>query len=262
MLFDFELAPLESHTSAAHPANPALSWYTLTQGEYWITVGNSILLEYAEAARTGGTPRYCRYPVARLHEDILTMLPCILEPVPATLVQYLAGDDAAAWWEAYETWYDRGFGAGPDPRLQRIDGDAHGLLYGRVLDTSYLAPLTSVTIWSDDENVHFAWDNRAGILDGVPAWTAVHGEFHMPRREFLAEIQSFNNRLVEQMAGRIEQLRSGALPPEIAIDFDALASEHDERGDVLHEALSLKVRTDWPAVERAISEVHAMLRGA
>ena len=33
MLFEFELAPLESYTSAAHPANPELSWYALTQGE-------------------------------------------------------------------------------------------------------------------------------------------------------------------------------------------------------------------------------------
>jgi Family of unknown function (DUF5984) len=261
MLFDFELAPLESYASAAHPANPELSWYALTQGEYWITVGNSTLLEYAEGARTGGTQRYCRYPVARLHEDILTMLPSILEPVPATLVQYLAGDAAAAWWEAYETWYDRALRAGPDPRRRRIDDDAHGLLYGRVLDTSYLAPLTGITLWSDDENVYFAWDNRAGTLNGVRAWTAVHGEFQMPRREFLAEIQSFNNRLIEQMAGRIEQLRCGALPPEIVIDLDALASEHEERGDVLHEALSLKTRTDWPAVERAISDIHEVLRG-
>lgn len=262
MLFDFELVPLEGYAPAAHPANPELSWYGLTQGEYWITVGNSTLLEYSEAAQTAGAPRYCRYPVARLHEDILTMLPWILEPVPDALVQYLAGDDATAWWKAYESWVDRGLRTGPDPWLQRIDDDAHALRYGRVLDTSYLAPLTGITMWSDDENVHLAWDNRAGMLNGVRAWTAVHGEFHMPRREFLAEIQSFNNRLIEQMSGRIEQVRCGMLPPEIAIDLRALASEQDVRSDVLHEALSLKVRTDWAAVERAISDIHEVLHGA
>jgi hypothetical protein len=262
MLFDFELAPLAACMSVTHPANPELSWFRLTQGEYWITVGDNTLLEYVEAARTAGAPLHCCYPVARLHEDILNMLPCILEPVPAALVQYLAGDNAAAWWETYETWYDRSLDAGPDARLQQMDDDAHGLLYGRLLDTSYLAPLTSIAIWSDDENVYFTWDNRAGVLNGIRAWSAQHGEFQMPRREFLAEVQSFNNRLLEQMADRIERVRCGALPPDIAVDLDALLSEHAERGDALHDALSLRVQTDWPAVERAISHIREALPGA
>jgi hypothetical protein len=255
MLFNFKLAPLADLLPRLHPGNPATSWFDLTQGEYWVRAGESALLEYGERAQAAGAPRHCAYPVARLHEDLLGMLPYILDPVPASLVPYLSGDCAAAWGEAYETWYDANLGSLHDAGLQRIDRDAHRLLHGRMLDTSYLAPLTSIVIWSDDENIHFAWDNRAGMLNGTPAWAADYGEFQMPRREFLAEVQSFHTRLIEQMEGRIEQVYCGALRPEIEVDFDALMSEHEERGDALHDALSLQVRADWRAVEHAVGEV-------
>jgi Family of unknown function (DUF5984) len=255
MLFNFKLAPLAQFTPRQYPGNPGISWFDLTQGEYWLRAGESALLEYGDSARAAGAPRHCTYPVARLHEDFLGMLPYILEPVPAALAPYLSGADAAEWWEAYETWYDVSLGRMHDAVLQQIDGDAHRLLYGRMLDTSYLAPLTSITMWSDDENIHFSWDNRAGMLNGAPAWAAQYGEFQMPRREFLAEVQSFHTRLIEQMEARIEQVCSGALSSELLVDLDALVSEQESHADALHDALALQARTDWTAVERSMVEI-------
>lgn len=255
MLFNFRLAPLQEFTPRRHPGNPSLSWFGLTQGEYWMRVGESALLEYGEGVLAPGAPPHCVYPVAQLHEDLLGMLPYVLDPVPASLVPYLSGNDAGAWWEGYEAWYDRNVGALHDASLQQTDSDAHRLLYGRMLDTSYLAPLTSITLWSDDENIYFAWDNRAGMLNGSSAWSAQYGEFAMPRREFLAEVQSFHTRLIEQMESRIEQVCCGILPREIDVDLDALVSEQEQRSDALHDALALKVQTDWPGVARAISEI-------
>lgn len=255
MLFNFNLAPLEAFAPRQYPGNPEISWFALTQGEYWLKPGENTLLEYGESARAAGAPRHCAYPVARLHEDCLSMLPYILEPVPAMLVPYLSGADAAAWWEAYDTWYELNLGKLHVAALQQTDGDAHRLLYGRMLDTSYLAPLTNIVMWSDDENIHFSWDNRAGMLNGSPAWAAQHGEFRMPRREFLAELQSFHTRLIDQMESRIEQVFSGRLPAGAEVDLDALVSEQEARAEALHEALSLQARTDWGAVERAIADV-------
>jgi hypothetical protein len=255
MLFNFKLAPLEQLTPRAHPGNPGMSWFGLTQGEYWMHAGESALLEYGDGARGAGAPRHCTYPVARLHEDFLDMLPYILEPVPGPLVAYLSGNDAVQWWEAYENWYDANLRQMGEAGLQQVDNDAHRLLYGRMLDTSYLAPLTSIIMWSDDENIYLSWDNRAGMLDGHPAWAAQYGEFQMPRREFLAEVQSFHTRLIEQMEGRIEQVYCGKLHPQIQVDLDALVVEHEERSDALHDALALKAQTDWQAVERAIAEI-------
>lgn len=255
MLFNFKLAPLADFAPRRHPGNPAVSWFDLTYGEYWLRAGQSALLEYGDAAQAAGAPRHCTYPIARLHEDFLGMLPYILEPVPSTLVPYLSGADAAEWWEAYEAWYEANLGSMHDAALQQIDGDAHRLLYGRMLDTSYLVPLTSIMMWSDDETIRFAWDNRAGTVNGHQAWEAQYGEFQMPRREFLAEVQSFHTRLIEQMEARIERVSVGALASGIQVDLDALLSEQEERADALHEALLLQARTDWSAVERAIAEI-------
>ena len=253
MLFNFTLVPLESLAPRRHPGNPGVSWFDLTLGEYWLRAGDNALLEYGEQAT--GASRHCTYPVARLHEDFLGMLPYILEPVPPSLVHHLSGAGAAQWWEAYEAWYDVNLGRMHDTPLQQIDSDAHRLLYGRLLDTSYLAPLTRIAMWSDEETVHFDWDNRAGVLNGEPAWAAQYGAFQMPRREFLAEVQSFHTRLAEQMEARIERVLGGALPPGFLIDLEALVSEQEARADALHDALALHADTDWHAVARAIAAI-------
>lgn len=255
MLFSFKLKPLSEIKPWGAPEHPSFSWHALTEGEFWIEAGESSLLEYSENARPQG-PRHCIHPVAQLHEDLMNMLPYILEPVPQALTPYLFGDTATAWWEAYEGWYDHNEASlEQSEALQRIDHDAHRLMYGRILDVSYLEENTHIAIWSDDESVYIGWDNRDATHGGHPVWTAGFGEFQMSRREFMAEVQSFHSRLIEQMAERIEQVRSGALPPGIMVDMDALAIEQDSRDDELHDALNLESETDWGAVQRALEEI-------
>ena len=255
MLFNFQLKPLDQITPWGAPGHPSLNWFALTEGEYWIEAGECTLLEYSGQAHPH-EPRRCEYPVARLHEDLMDMLPYILEPLPAALVPYLFGNEANAWWESYEAWYRHNLERiEQDAALQRIDHDAHRLMYGRVLDTSYIADSTYIAIWSDEENVYFGWDNRDALHDGQQVWTSGFGEFQLPRREFIAEVHAFHSRLIEEMAARVEQVESGALPPEVQIDIAALRSEQDRRADELHDALDLESQTGWAAVERALHAV-------
>lgn len=69
-------------------------------------MGENKLFEYSEVAQAAGAGRYCEYQVVRLHEDLLEMLPNILEPVPDTLHQYLSGNTAVEWRAAFAAWCD------------------------------------------------------------------------------------------------------------------------------------------------------------
>lgn len=255
MLFNFTLVPVEKIQPWGTPGNPSLSWFGLTDGQYWIQAGENILFEYSEHVRSEGEPRYCDYQVVRLYEDLLEMLPYVLEPIPPSLVQYISGDTAVKWKSTYQLWFEQ--------NEDRLDSDQFwnvievtGMWSAkRRLDTAYLSPSANIVIWSDTENVYFEWDNRNKVIDDIPAWTAIQGKYKLSRAEFNKEVQSFHTRLMDQMTQRVGQVLSGALSKEININLDGLKREHEQRCHSLDEALSLHPQTNWQAVEQAINEL-------
>lgn len=254
MLINFTLAPIDKISPWGEPGSYSLSWFGLTLGQYWIQAGEDALLEYSDHVRSGGA-RYCEYHVVRLYEDLLEMLPYILEPVPERLVPYIRGESAKAWRKAYEAWCDTDDDAADPDQLCEL-GDAAAMWIGkRHLDSAYLSPSAYIAIWSDREHVHVEWDNRDRQFEGKPAWSAVVGSYAMRRDEFVDEMRSFHVRLMEQMAARVDQVTAGRLSPEIEIDGPGLAREHQQRTQSLDSALKIVVETNWQRAERAIHEI-------
>ncbi len=254
MLINFRLDPLESIAATASREAPGLNWYGMTRGEYWMELGENTLFEYTEGAWPDGM-RYCQYPVARLHQDLMVMLPSILEPVPEAIVPYLFGEGAAACWDAWAAWCDQHAAALGKGHALELEESLLALTSGRQHIASYLVPPTRFVSWSDEENVYFAWDNRHDTINGRAVWSADYGSFQMPRRDFIEEIQSFHTRLMGQMAERVEQVLAGALPPGSGIDIDYLVREQARRYEALHDALNREAQTDWHKVEIAIQEI-------
>lgn len=261
MLVNFTLLPVEKIQPWGSPGNFSLSWFGLTDGHYWIQAGESTLFEYSDHAQVNGAPRYCNYQVIRLYEDLMEMLPYILEPEPTSLVEYLSGDTGIAWHENYRLWFDRNVDHLEPDRCTAIIDASTTWIRKRSLDSAYLSPSASIVIWSDAVNVYFEWDNRTKVFKGQSAWTALRGSYKLPRSEFMSEIQSFHSRLMEQMALRVGQVLSGAPAPEVCINQAALEMEQKERGGTLNRALSSSVQTDWQSVEMAINEVLNAQRG-
>src|SRR5882762_8970848 len=71
------------------PGESRLHWYGLTSGRFWIETESGNPLEYtSEIQRSWSLP--CRTPdyfVARLFEDLLSILPLVLEPVPGDIAE-------------------------------------------------------------------------------------------------------------------------------------------------------------------------------
>lgn len=254
MLVNFTLVPVEKVYPWGSPGNFRLHWFGLTAGQYWIRAGENNLFEYADHAQLAGVTRYCSYQVVRLYEDLMEMLPHILEPVPSPLVQYLSGDTASALWEIYYSWFDKNEGVMDHDRFWRV-ADACAWINARALDSNYLSPSANILIWSDAENVCFEWDNRTRFLNGKPAWSALYGKYVLPREQFMGEIRSFHARLMEQMEKRVEQVLAGALSPEIEIDLEYLIREQQQRCSTLDKALSSFAPTDWREAEESINQI-------
>lgn len=255
MLIGFRLLPLARTQPWGRPGNLTLHWFGLTDGCYWIEVGANRLFEYSEAAQAAGTARYCEYQVVRLYEDLLDMLPHILEPVPGSLIQYLSGDTAIHWRANFDAWCHRSSDGLDEDRFYQIIDDATSWSGARHLDSAYLSPSANVSIWSDAASVHFEWDNRGRLIDGKPAWSALLGTYPLPRAEFIEEIRSFNKRLMDQMSERVEEVLAGALASDINIDMPALVREHEQRSRALEDALRFQPQTDWGRVEASIEEI-------
>jgi hypothetical protein len=250
-LFEFELRPLSEIQPWGTPDDPNLSWFGLSDGNWWINAGGQRLFEYSlHAVQKLGAPQYCDYQVVRLHEDLIDLVPNAVEEVPAQFMPCIALENRDSWNARWERW----MAALPDEHLSDGDFDlidSAGSWRGRrTLDSSYLSPSFDLRIWSSQGVVHLEWDNRARLVEGVNAWTAVFGSFEVPSAGFLSELRNFDERFMRAMAERVKQVSAGALEDRgIRVDIRALEREQIERSRWLQERLDEgAVRTNWASV--------------
>jgi hypothetical protein len=158
-LFEFTLDPVEQICPWGEPPDLSLHWFGLSLGSYWIDLGTTRLLEYLPLP---GWPVHVDYQLARFHEDVLDILPEILEPVPSdVIVRFPEGSIIGADQHLLRRWET--FDEAPD------DLDlAREKLGARYLDTGYLSPSACIWFWSDADNVIVEWDNRDRLNDGKP----------------------------------------------------------------------------------------------
>lgn len=275
MLFHFHLFPFsEMMSEILRREQPeksySLSWYELTDGWYWIDVGNTQLFRYTQAAFSRFQPprsangRYVDYYVDRLFADLLEMLPTVLEPLPAQLVERLSSFSAwNAWLEDRDTWNAARYPDDDDTddyNEEEVDTyrAAGDWWYQRRLDTAYLVAGPCIWLWNDGAAIHLAWDNRERFLDGVPAWEAQVGELSLPVADFLTEVTTFQQMLLEAMAERVERAASYWNDPQFAQDLVYLQESQQQQSSRLERTLhtlSQRTPTDWHYVLASITAI-------
>ncbi len=243
-LFEFELTPLEAIESWGTPPDLSLHWFGLSYGTYHIDLGTTRLLEYAGH---DGWPQFVEYQIARIHEDVLEMLPAVREPIPsATVRHFVDGGLDRTLRHLRKTW---------EPLNDADDSleVAFEALGSRLLDTAYLSPRSGIWIWSFGDKTVIEWDNRDRLFEGTPAWASAHGRHELTRDEFVEEVQGFHVRLMAAMDERVREVCSNWTRPDVKIDFARLAAEQVERRGHFDAAVRRGPRTtDWPTVEFAL----------
>lgn len=258
MLFNFTLTPLEQ----IQPWGQRQCWFGLTDGQYWIEAGSEALLEYADHVRNKPMhTKHCNFEVARLYEDLLQILPHVLDPVPPELIPYFSGDTGKVWDKLSASWFSSCCEGAPDEdEFWEIAEISATWIGSRVLDTLYLRPSSNIKMWSDESTVFIEWDNSDKLIDNKCAWTAINGMYRLPRKIFIEEVRLFYRTLMGQMEERVNRVLDGALPNDIQVDVIGLKREHMERSQKIESALAeLKCSTNWKPI---LNSIHKIEQGA
>lgn len=269
--FEFELLPVKSiqpwgdtSEGTAH-----LSWYALSYGCYRVRAGSTYLLEYAdqpmrEVTRTlmpEGKRAWVDHQVARLWDDVLTMLPFVMEPAPKEVVGLLETCDLnriAAFSRQFDRWLlDEPPAQEGRSRQHELAELAHDWIGAVSLFTAYLSPVPAIWSWSTEATVTIAWDNRGMEFEGRPAWSAQRGFHHSDKDEFLAAVGTFSDRFLVEMAQRVEAICRNWDRPDVAVDPDMLVHEQQHRTEWAQQMLSLPpaLTPDWDRIAAAIREI-------
>ncbi len=250
-LFNFRLRDwekVEPWTSSS--GTKTLSWFAFTDGWYWIACGKEELFRYTPnilAKWSTGELPYCDYQVARLWEDLLQMLPQVLEPVPNELAVVLADEaEGLRWARRHNAWLEG------DADLETIEDESINWVGDRFLDAGYLVQCPKIVFWRVEDVIHVRWNNSAREIDGVPIWTATEGSHEMLVKDFLSEVESFHNRFMLAMRDTVNLVAARWNRPDVEIDCKRLVEEQSEREDALSKALTVRHETNWDNARRAI----------
>lgn len=210
-MFRFSLRAPNDVEPWGKPGQQTLHWFGFSDGSYFIDLGQHRLLEYCVDTHHS---RYVEYQIARMHSDLLDMLPEVLSPVPVELLASLANDSILETSEALAA------------RAGDLDDPIWDALEGfrlRRLDTLYLSPPAHISFWTHDQNTYVEWNNHGCLFEGSPAWTACKGRFVLPTRDFVSAVHRFHDEFMSQMRERVELARLGWPRSDVSIDVEALS---------------------------------------
>jgi hypothetical protein len=182
--------------------------------------------------------------VVRLWEDILDILPNVLEPLPSELSTFLEQDENAwlRWESNVSDWVERQ----PDED-KALETYEHAIWWQRVryLDAAYLQNSPRIWMWSTEASVIINWDNADIVVEGIQVWSATQGRYCVRRDEFLIAVRAFHDKLMSQMAQRVEQVCDRWDRAEIYVDFQNLWDQQLERETWLYYALRKSPTVNW-----------------
>lgn len=237
-MFEFDLTPIEWIGPWGTPPDLSLHWFGMTDGKYRIRVGDDYLLNYSDdfVGDTSKSTSFVEYQVARLWEDILEMLPAILERVPYELHFLLEASE-----KDRNEWDEKAAAEG-------LPEEAAYWLSDRELNCGYLTNAPHITMWSTKDDVIVSWDYKMSTENPERVWSATQGSHRMSRSEFLNAVTEFDSALIAQMKDRVDSLVSGWKSGPINLDLGQLIREQEDRSAWLANYLRRTTNTAWDEV--------------
>ncbi len=224
-IFNFALRPLSDLLPSPSRSGPRLDWRALSDGWLWLALGGQEIWR-CEGEPTEGELPYLDEPVARLWEELLSMLPAVLLPIPEELAGPL---EPRQWRPLLER------AAALEDEGGRVAA-ALGFFWERRLSCSALSGAPRVHLWRRGETIHCAF----WTPEGDSGFARVEGEVALPLAHFLLEVRAFDAALMTVMGERIDAALQGGGVPGARLDPRALAQEHAQRREALDAALEAR----------------------
>jgi hypothetical protein len=255
-IFNFELTPIHKLMPWGNPGEYSMHWFGLTDGHYWIEVDGVDLLKLTEEIRAlwkhEGFP-YIDYQVARLFEDLLEMLPHILEPLPPDISDLIA--TSAKEVQLQRHWRSLLQKGGENIDIQLSDAVQWWGM--RRLDFGYLRYCPRINFWREGDMIFIRWDCRVkNDPEKIRVFVADSGTTSINAVEFIKQVRLFHDNLFQQMEQRVEDVSHSWPHDKVALDVNALKMEHVKRRQESQQSLNAPcMQTDWDAVRRSIIEM-------
>ena len=172
----FEIDDFENVPAWGHDGERKVDWYGLTSGQFRIETAAGPPLEYSPQIQRAWSLRGKNpdYFVARLFEDLLSILPLVLEQVPPDIAARVANP---AWRINAECWSDDV----EDELRWDLWYSATQWWYDRTLYLGYLRHAPKLAFWRTGDEVFFQWQADAKA-EGVPVWSVAEGKSRSVQR--------------------------------------------------------------------------------
>lgn len=240
MRFLFKLRDVASIRPWGTTPDLSLSWFGLTDGAYCIETAAGRLLEYVGPPDEQLGVPWCDYQVVRLFEDLIDILPQVLEPVPDDIVARFSQ------WQSDPTSQD----APEDDRLAEAWFDAQMWWGWRQLDFGYLTACPQLHFWRSGANIHGQWRVRDGTASGL---TVSHADIVVPTDVFHDAAQTFFRMLLSGMRERVGRIaREGWTGHPCDVDIPGLVAEQRDR-EREPSNRQIKRPDDWDVVRRNLA---------
>lgn len=259
-LFDFHLIDTQDIVQTR------LSWFWLTDGFYWMNVDGQKLFENSEEAlryweKEGynypkhGYQKCMDYQVVRLWEDIIEILPTIIQPVPREFHQLLSQSlakivaDSDLFYDYVDSINDTS-----EYKANNKYFDKPFYLDDHSLSTTHIGLSPYIYFWrykdANKDNMHIAWDFSQTITtdsgEEIPMWSANIGHFEMPYKSFMQEFNGFHNRLMDAMVLKTVEIENNPELQALLYEDYNLRKEHSERTEsVERQFKEYPVNFDW-----------------
>jgi hypothetical protein len=239
----FDIDEVEKTPPWGKAGEHKLHWYGLTSGRFWIETSAGPPLEYTSEIFRHWSLRskVPDYFVARIFEDLLSILPLILEQVPADIAAIVAN---RAWRVNAERWRDA---VEDEPRWDRWYS-ATQWWHDRTLDLGYLQHAPELAFWRTEDEVLFQWSGDVKT-DGVPVWAVPQGQISISAEAFEAEMFRFGEELLTCMEVRVRSIQQlGWHRDDCVLNIEELVKEQGVRREAFRKISTERHATDWRQV--------------
>ena len=255
--FCFNLIPVEEILPWGDGEDRRLHWFGLTDGNYWISTPLGEVLRYTDEQirEWGDQSPHVNYQIARIFEDLQSVVPSALEPVPAEIAALV---DDSGWLDSVERRLESLEEADQLGELQEMFWDATDWYGQRSVDTAYLVDGPHFYIWRVADEVQFRW--RTHGESAFRRWSLPQGQFSVTAEQFKSAAYSFFDEVLTETRKRVETIATtGWRRKDCKLDVDMLVREQRQRTEWIDDLKKRKTETDWVAVRKLVNEVSAQL---
>ena len=208
-----------------------LSWFWLTDGDLWLTIGDQTIYQYSEEAMAyfeDKTTPYSDYYIVRFLEDFTRIFAKVSISIPGKFYSLTSNLNefnkyAQKWLELNDTDEDEH----SDFYFEEYD-KLTSWIYERTFDSSHLIGGPYLSFFKHNDKLRIVWNTDHTLPNGIKLWTAKNGSYEMYFSDFVNKVKLFGDTFFKSMHNRIELVVAKDWG-EIKIDKARLVEEHKER---------------------------------